>query len=205
MCGEVHAENNQEDKNLKHPESHLKNDAQKRKVHSPFIIYVLCDQLKNDMGNAIVDTGSQVSLVIESNLARGSQIEKQIVAIHGIAVNVMETRGQVKLCIGETLPHEFLVVKRLPMDCEVLIGQDWLERFGYQFQIRELGITLPAYSETIVRIPTTEKGSRLVESQELQENVFCASSTVECADASFSSLIMNCNDTDQLLRKFPQT
>ena len=61
---------------MKHPESHLKNDAQKRKVHSPFIIYVLCDQLKNDMGNAIVDTGSQVSLVIENNLVRESQIEK---------------------------------------------------------------------------------------------------------------------------------
>ena len=117
----------------------------------------------------------------------------------------METRGQIKLCIGETLPHEFLVVKKLPMDCEVLIGQDWLERFGYQFQIPELGITLPAYSEKIVRIPTTERGSRLAEPQELQENVLCASSIVECTDASFSCLIMNCNGTDQLLRKFPQT
>ena len=108
---------------------------------------------------------------------------KNTVAIHGIAGKVMETTVQVMLYIGETLPHEFLVVKKLPIDCEVLIGQDWLERFAYQFQIPELGITLAAYSETIVRITTTKKGNRLVESQELQENVYCASSIVECTDA----------------------
>ena len=53
-----------------------------------------------------------------------------------------------------------------------LLGQDWLERFGYQFQIPDLGINLPAHSKTLVRVPTTEKGSRLIESQELQENIF---------------------------------
>jgi hypothetical protein len=66
-------------------------------------------------------------------------------------------------------------------------------------------IVLPAYSETLVRIPTTEKGSRLVEAQELQENVFCASSVVECTDSSFVCLIINCNPTKETLRKFPQT
>jgi len=43
------------------------------------------------------------------------------------------------------------------MNCDILIGQDWLETFGYQFEIPSLGITLPAYSENAVRIPTTEK------------------------------------------------
>jgi hypothetical protein len=86
-----------------------------------------------------------------------------------------------------------------------LLGQDWLERFGYQFQIPNLGINLPAYSETLVLFPTTKKGSRLVEAQELQENIFCASSVVECVDSSFICVIINCNSTDEILKKFPQT
>jgi hypothetical protein len=49
-------------------------------------------------------------------------------------------------------------------------------------------IVLPAYLETLVRIPTTEKGRRLAEAQELQENVFCASGVIECIDSSFVCL-----------------
>ena len=56
-----------------------------------------------------------------------------------------------------------------------------------------------------MRIPTTEKGSRLVEAQELQENIFCASSVVECVDSSFICLVVNCNPSDEILKKFPQT
>ena len=77
------------------------------------------------------------------------------------------------------------------MNCDVLLGQDCLERFRYQFQIPSLGIILPAYSETVVRVPTTEQVNRLVEAQELKENVFCASSVVECKDFSFICLIIN--------------
>ena len=107
--------------------------------------------------------------------------------------------------MGETSPHEFTVVEKLPVNCDILLGQDWLERFGYQFQIPDLGINLPAHSETLVRVPTTEKGSRLIESQELQENIFCASGVVECADSSFICLVINCNSTDKILKKFPRT
>ena len=156
------------------------------------------------MGNALIDTGSQVSLVTENSLARGLKIKRQVVQIHGITSNVMETKGKVDLCIGET-SHEFMLVGDLSMNCDILLGQDWLERFGYQFQIPDLGINLPAYSETLVRIPTTEKGSRLVEAQELQENIFCASSVVECVDSSFICLVVNCNPSDEILKKFPQT
>jgi len=91
------------------------------------------------------------------------------------------------------------------MNCEILLGQDWLERFGYQFQIPSLGINLPAYSETLVHIPTSEKGNRLVEAQELEENVFCASSVVECKDSSFICLIINLKSTGETLKKFPRT
>ena len=67
----------------------------------------------------------------------------------------------------------------------LLLGQDWLEKFGFNLQIPSLGITLPAYSETVVRIPARETGNRLVESQELQENMYCASSVVECVNNFF--------------------
>jgi len=81
----------------------------------------------------------------------------------------MQIKGQIELKIGETSLHNFLVIDKLPMNYDLLIRQDWVEKFGFDFHIPSLGITLPAYSETIVRIPTQEKGSRLVAAQELQE------------------------------------
>ena len=100
-----------------------------------------------------------------------------------------------------------MVVEKHPLDCAVLLGQDWLECFGCRLHIPsvKVDIILPAYSETLVRIPTTEKRSRLVQAQELQENIFCASSIVECVNSSFNCLIINCNSTDESLRNFPQT
>jgi hypothetical protein len=91
------------------------------------------------------------------------------------------------------------------MECDILLGQDWLERFGYHFQIPSLGISLPAYSETLVRVPTLERGSRMIEAQELQENVFCASGVVECTDSSFLCLVINCNPEDKVLKALPRT
>jgi hypothetical protein len=96
------------------------------------------------------------------------------------------------------------VVHSLPINCEIL-GQDWLERFGYYFQIPAIGIDLPAYSEKLVQIPTTKHGNRVVEAQEIQENIFCASSVVECKDYSFLCLIINLNSTNETLSKFPRT
>jgi hypothetical protein len=70
------------------------------------------------------------------------------------------------------------------MNLYLLIGQDWLEIFVFQLQIPSLGVTLPAYSETSVRVPIREKGNRLVEARELQENIFRASSVIECVGKS---------------------
>jgi hypothetical protein len=71
------------------------------------------------------------------------------------------------------------------MDYDVILGLDWLERFGFQLRIPSLDVTLPAYTETLVRIPTHVTGNRLVEAKETQENVFCASTVVECKKNSF--------------------
>jgi hypothetical protein len=116
-----------------------------------------------------------VPLVAETSLPLESKVNKHVVGIHGITGNAMET-GQIDLCIGET-SHEFMLVGNFPTGCDILLGQDWLGRFGYRFQIPDLDINLPAYSENLVRIPTTEKGSRVVETEE-QENIFCTSSVV---------------------------
>ena len=75
-----------------HSECNSSYDTHGREDHFPFIIYVLCDQLKDGMGNALIDTGSQVSLVKETGLARGLKIKRQVVKIHGITGNVMETK-----------------------------------------------------------------------------------------------------------------
>jgi hypothetical protein len=135
-------------------------------------MYVLCDKSSIGIGNALVDTGSQVSLVTERSLNTGLGTKKQVLNIHAFMGNAMETKGQIEICIGEKLPLTFLVVKSLPMNCDLLLGQEWLERSWYQFQIPSLGITLAAYSESVVRIPTAEQGTRLVEAEELQQKVF---------------------------------
>jgi len=100
----------------------------------PFEIYVLCDGLNTGLGNALVDTGSQVSLGKERSLIKGSNITKHVLKIHGITGDYLETKGQITLRIDDTSPHTFLVVNSLSMNCEILLGQDWLERFWYRFQ-----------------------------------------------------------------------
>jgi len=58
-----------------------------------FEIYVLCDSLKKGLGNAVIDTGSQVSLVKERSLIKGSDITRHVLKIHGITGDHLETKG----------------------------------------------------------------------------------------------------------------
>jgi len=51
--------------------------------------------------------------------------------MHGITGDYFETKWQVDLSLRETSPRTFFVVNSLPMNCDVLLGQDWLERYGY--------------------------------------------------------------------------
>jgi hypothetical protein len=92
------------------------NDKSKRPQNKcPFVIYTLCSELKNNMGNALIDKGSQISLVAEDSLTRGLKFEPQTIQIYGITGSVMKTKGQIDLSIGETSPHTFMVVQELPM------------------------------------------------------------------------------------------
>ena len=70
----------------------------------PFEIYVLCDSLKTGLGNALVDTGSQVSLVTEQ--FKGSDITRHVLKFRGITGDYLEIKGQIVLRIGETSPHK---------------------------------------------------------------------------------------------------
>lgn len=96
---------NQEDYSSRqiHPKCELSHDSHRQEAQFPFVVYILCDQLKNGTGNALIDTGSQVSLVAETDLARGLKIKKQVVQIRGIPGTVMETKGQTDLRVEETL------------------------------------------------------------------------------------------------------
>jgi len=78
--------------------------------------------LKTGLGNALVDTGSQVSLVKERILIKGSDIKRHVLKIHGITGDYLETKGQIDFRIGVTSPLKFLVVNFLLMNCEILMG-----------------------------------------------------------------------------------
>ena len=65
------------------------------------------------MCNALIHTESQISLVVEASLPRRIKIKKQVIKIHGVTGNVMEIRGQAEISLGETSPHEFMVVSYL--------------------------------------------------------------------------------------------
>jgi hypothetical protein len=69
-----------------------------------------------------------MSLVKETCLARGLKTKRQVVQIHGITGKVIKTKENVDLCIDETSPHGFKLVGYLSMICDILLGQDWLER-----------------------------------------------------------------------------
>jgi hypothetical protein len=67
-----------------------------------------------------------VSLVEESVLIRGSSVRRDISHVQGITGDFMQLKGVNQLSIGDTSPHDFLVVDKLPMNHDLLLGQDWL-------------------------------------------------------------------------------
>jgi hypothetical protein len=62
-------------------------------------IYMVSKELKGELGVALIDTGSQVSLVKESSLIRFSQVEEENLQICGITGKQVEINGKAKLKI----------------------------------------------------------------------------------------------------------
>jgi hypothetical protein len=159
-------------------------------------VYVVSSQLKEGLGTALIDTGSQVSLVKETSLTKCSVQKGKDIKICGITGNQMNIRGQVEVEIENTLEplkQMCYVVDSLPRNLDVIFGQDWLENAGYGFQRRTPDI-IPPYSEHVIKCKTLERGTRFIEHQILQPGLVCASSLVNCEASEFPCLIINLTD-----------
>lgn len=109
--------------------------------------------------------------------------------IQGITGNAMKVKGKIELRINDTLEsltHECYVVESLPKDLDLILGQTWLRLKDYQ-----LGPVIEPLSEKIVQFKTSEKGTRLIDHQEFQKGVVCASSLVFCENNAYSCMVLN--------------
>jgi hypothetical protein len=155
----------------------------------------VCPQLRGDLGMALIDSGSMVSLVKESSVKRFRHQEEHI-KLQGITGKCLNVLGLVNLQIENTLEpitQECYVVDRLPRNLNVILGQDWLEKAGYSFQKRE-PIMIPPYSEQVIKCKTNERGTRFIEHQLLQPGLIAAASLVDCKANEFPCLVVNLTD-----------
>ncbi|PNF18384.1 hypothetical protein B7P43_G12483 [Cryptotermes secundus] len=159
-------------------------------------VYVVSRELKGELGVALLDTGSQVSLVKESSLIKFSKEKDKNLRICGVTGKQMEIKGKVKLRIENTLEPLYqicYVVDSLPRNLDIILGQDWLDNAGYGFQ-KKTPVIIPPYSEQVIKCKTLEKGVRFIEHQILQPGLICAASLVNCETFEFPCLVMNLTD-----------
>ena len=175
---------------------------------NPFVVYVLCDYLPEGYGEALIDTGSQVSLVKQDSL-KYAKIKPANISFQTVTGELFPVIGVVNLCInnverGKEMP--FYVVKHLPQNVDMLLGQDWLERHDSEIKIpwKQDPIKLPPFSETIVQFPTVEQGIRNCPKQMIGKNIICADSIVKCDEGRYCCLIINCNEEEMLVEKVPE-
>jgi hypothetical protein len=158
-------------------------------------VYVVSPQLKEGLGVALIDTGSQISLVKESSLIKFSKEKDENFKICGITGEV-ELKGQKKLITEnalELLNQTCYVVDSLPRDLDIIFGQDWLDNAGYGFQ-KKTPIIIPPCSEQVIKCKTSEKGVRFIEQQILHPGLVRASSLVTCENFEFPCLVINLTD-----------
>jgi hypothetical protein len=118
----------------------------------------------------------------------------------------MNVLGLVDLKIenaSEPLMQKCHIVDRLPRNLDIILGQDWLEEAGYNFQKRE-PIMIPPYSEQVIRCRTSERGVCFIEHQLLQPGLMAASSLVNCQANEFPCLVVNLTDQTINMIKSPK-
>jgi hypothetical protein len=175
---------------------------------NPDVVYVLCDYLPQGYGEALIDTGSQVSLFKHDSLTH-VRIRPENISFQTVTGELFPVIGVVELCInnvtyGKQMP--FYVVKSLPKDVDMLLGQDWLELHDSEISIpwnQDL-IKVPPLSETVVEFATTEQGIRHCQKQVLGRNLIWADSIVQCNQGRYFCLIINCNEGEMLIEKVPE-
>lgn len=100
-------------------------------------MYVVSPQLKEELGVALIDSGSHVSFVKESSLVKFNREQNRNSQIYGVIGKQMEIKGQIKLIIENTLERlsqVCYVVDSLPRNLDIIPGQDWKDNAGYGFQ-----------------------------------------------------------------------
>lgn len=175
-------------------------------------IYVVSEQLKNEVCNALIDTGSQISLVKHDAVKDKRQIIKlnECLVIKGITGNSVEISGKLPLTLQTTLEplcHEFYVVDKLPHNLDLIIGQDGLRKYNVTLnkgKLEPVYKRIPPLSETVVTFPTSVVGERLIENQILGEGVYVACCLVKCNAKTFQCLCVNVTDTEQIISRKPQ-
>jgi hypothetical protein len=153
-------------------------------------VYIVSPQLKGELGMALIDSGSMVSIVRESSVTR-FRSEREQVELQGITGQRMNVLGLIDLKIEnmtEPIIQRCHVVDSLPRNLDLILGQDWLEKAGYSFQKRK-PVTIPPYSEQVIKCETNERGIRFIEHQLLQPGLIAASSLVRCEENEFACLV----------------
>lgn len=173
-----------------------------------FIVYVVNEHLSNGYGEALIDTGSQISLVKKDSIPK-MRTKSVNILFQTVTGELFPVMGEVELCLNNVedgIASKFYVVKTLPHNVDMILGQDWLENHKSEIRIpwKEECVKLPALSETVVQFPTTERGTRLCAKQMIGENLICAESVVECKDNKYCCLIINCNEDEALIEKVPE-
>jgi hypothetical protein len=128
----------------------------------PYEIFVTSSQLQKGVGTGLIDTGTQVSLVreasLEKNIPRGKYREINV-SIQGISEGDMHIKKGIMLQVNDGREMLFYIVERLPRNLDVILGQEWLLQNDYMMTCSK--VILP-FSENIVKVPTKEKGVRLI-------------------------------------------
>jgi hypothetical protein len=92
------------------------------------------------------------------------------------------------LQVNDSKEMLFYVVESLPRNLDLIMGQEWLIENDYVMTCPK--IILP-FSESVVKMPTRERGIRFVEKQELSPGVYCSTSLSLCEGGRFQCLVVN--------------
>ena len=178
------------------------------KGDNPYMVYVLCDKLKAGYGEALLDTGSAVSLVRKEAI-KGPISKEDSFMLETITGEPFKIQGITYLQVANienSTPHKFCVVEKLPGDIELLLGRDWLETHNGELKIpwKTNLKTVPPMSETLIEFETNEKGVRYCNKQTLGKNIICAESVVNCNLGKYCCLIINLNEDEALIEREPE-
>jgi hypothetical protein len=178
----------------------LKIDQKDGQSLGPYEVFVTSPQLRTEIGVALINTGAQVSLIARTLLRPKVTVKKNgIFKVSGITGNIMNIEGDVDINIDNNGHHKFHIIKKLPRKIDIVLGQEWLIKNHFVLQ-KEI---IPAFSEKIVQLPTREKVTRYIESQEIQPGLLVARCYTECVDNKVTCLLINTTHVDQVIKGFP--